>query len=72
MVTVYSKPTGCYQCKITEQELEKQGTLFRVEDITTPENMEYVTSLGYKQAPVVVTADDHWSGLQPDKIKALV
>jgi glutaredoxin-like protein NrdH len=32
---------------------------------------EYVLSLGYLQAPVVVTADTHWSGFRPDRIRAL-
>ena len=32
---------------------------------------EYVMSLGYLQAPVVVTDTDHWSGFRPDRIKAL-
>jgi glutaredoxin-like protein NrdH len=28
-------------------------------------------ALGYLQAPVVVTDDDHWSGFRPDKIATL-
>jgi glutaredoxin-like protein NrdH len=28
-------------------------------------------ALGYLQAPVVVTGNDHWSGFRPDRIKAL-
>jgi glutaredoxin-like protein NrdH len=28
-------------------------------------------SLGYLQAPVVVTSDTHWSGFRPDRVKAL-
>ena len=30
-----------------------------------------VKSLGYVQAPVVITSQDHWSGFRPDKIKAI-
>jgi len=30
-----------------------------------------VKSLGYMQAPVVVTDDGHWSGFRPDKIASL-
>jgi protein involved in ribonucleotide reduction len=30
-----------------------------------------VKSLGYLQAPVVVTDEDHWSGFRPDKIDEL-
>jgi len=28
-------------------------------------------SLGYLQAPVVVTPDAHWSGFRPDRLNAL-
>ena len=30
-----------------------------------------VKGLGYQQAPVVFAGGDHWSGVRPDKIKAL-
>ena len=30
--------------------------------------MDYVKSLGYQQAPVVVTDGEHWAGFRPDKI----
>ena len=33
--------------------------------------LEKVKELGYLQAPVVVTDDEHWSGFRPDKIDAL-
>lgn len=32
---------------------------------------DYVMSLGYLQAPVVVTGDTHFSGFRPDRLKAL-
>ena len=32
---------------------------------------EFLMSLGYLQAPVVVAGDTHWSGFRPDRIKAL-
>lgn len=35
------------------------------------EAFEYVKSLGYQSAPVVVAGDDHWSGFLPDRIAAL-
>lgn len=41
-------------------------------DVSTDEAaLEHVKSLGYMQAPVVVTDDDHWSGFRPDKIATL-
>ena len=36
-----------------------------------PAALEHVKSLGYLQAPVVVTDEDHWSGFRPDKIDEL-
>ena len=30
-----------------------------------------VKALGYMQAPVVITDEDHWSGFRPDKIDEL-
>ena len=36
-----------------------------------PTARDLVLSLGYLSAPVVVSADGHWSGFRPDRIKAL-
>jgi glutaredoxin-like protein NrdH len=33
--------------------------------------LEYVRSLGYRQAPVVVAGAEHWSGFRPDRIASL-
>lgn len=72
MITVYSKPV-CQSCRATYRYLDKAGLEYTVVDITEdPEAAEYVASLGYTSAPVVVADDDHWSGLHIDRIKALV
>ena len=72
MVTVFSK-NNCFPCRITKEQLEKLGVPFKVERVDeNPEAMDQIKELGYLQVPVVVTPDGHWSGLQPDKIKALV
>lgn len=71
MVTVYTKP-ACVQCNATYKALDKAGVDYDVIDITTdPEAREFVLSLGYLQAPVVVAGGEHWSGFKPDKIAAL-
>ena len=72
-VTVYTKP-ACVQCNATYKALDKAGIEYTTVDITEdPAARDYVMSLGYLQAPVVVTpAGDHWSGFRPDRIKALV
>ena len=70
-ITVYSKP-ACVQCNATCKALDKTGLDYQVVDITTsPEARDYVMSLGYLQAPVVVTENQHWSGFRPDHIKNL-
>ena len=41
-------------------------------DITKDEKAyELVSSLGYKEAPIVVNGEMHWSGFRPDKIASL-
>lgn len=71
-ITVYTKP-GCVQCTATFRALEKiAGIEYRVIDITQDaEARDYVMSLGYLQAPVVVTADTHWAGFRPDRLESL-
>src|SRR5699024_7989481 len=69
-ITLYSKPF-CVQCDATKRALNKAGIAYDVVDITEDaEALAMVKSLGYVQAPVVSTAEDHWSGCRPDKNKA--
>ena len=75
-VTVYSK-SECRACDRTKTELEIRGAVYT--EVNIEEDAvayEYVTkTLGHQQAPVVVvdteTGLDHWSGLNPGKIKEL-
>jgi glutaredoxin-like protein NrdH len=70
-ITVYTKP-ACVQCNATYKALDKQGLTYDVVDISEDDAArDYVMSLGYLQAPVVVADDHHWSGFRPDRIKAL-
>ncbi|WGD37567.1 glutaredoxin-like protein NrdH [Lysinibacter sp. HNR] len=67
-VTVYSKP-NCVQCTATYRALKNAGIEYTVVDlIDDPTALKMVTDLGHQQAPVVVTANDHWSGFRPDLI----
>lgn len=71
MTILYSTPS-CQQCNATKRYLEDHHVDYHVVDLSTDENsMNYVKSLGYSAAPVVVTEDDHWSGFRPDKLSAL-
>ena len=70
-ITVYTKP-ACVQCTATYKALDKEGVAYQKVDITLDSQArDYVMALGYLQAPVVVTGNDHWSGFRPDRIKAL-
>lgn len=70
-VTVYSKP-NCPQCTQTKKKLEQKGIAFEVIDISQDKNAaQTVTDLGYRQVPVVVSGEKHWSGFRPDLLSAL-
>ena len=70
-VTVYTKP-ACVQCNATYRALDKKGIAYQSVDISQdPAALEQVKALGYLQAPVVITDEDHWSGFRPDKIDEL-
>jgi glutaredoxin-like protein NrdH len=70
-VTVYSKP-NCPQCTQTKKKLEQKGIAFEVIDISQDKQAaQTVTDLGYRQVPVVVSGEKHWSGFRPDLLSAL-
>ncbi|TDP95362.1 ribonucleoside-diphosphate reductase class Ib glutaredoxin subunit [Leucobacter luti] len=70
-ITVYSKPS-CVQCTVTDRALNIKGIECTVVDLSeTPDAMQLVKDLGYLQAPVIVTDEDHWSWFRPDKLNAL-
>lgn len=70
-ITVYTKPS-CVQCNATYRALESKGLEYEVLDLSEdPAALERVKEMGYLQAPVVVTEDEHWSGFRPDKIDEL-
>lgn len=71
-IIVYSKP-ACVQCTATTRALDSRNLEFEVRDLSSDESaLAEVKKLGYLQAPVVVTDDDHWSGFRPDRIQTLV
>src|SRR5690606_21893818 len=70
-ITVYTKPS-CVQCNATYRALDAQGIEYEIHDLSEDAAaLEQVKALGYMQAPVVVTDEDHWSGFRPDKISEL-
>jgi len=70
-IIVYSKP-ACVQCTATTRALDAKGVAYDVIDLTQDDDaMSTVTELGYRQVPVVVSGDAHWSGFRPDMIAQL-
>lgn len=70
-VHVYSRP-ACVQCSATYRALDRQGLVYRVLDIDDdPAARRTVEELGYRQLPVVVAGEEHWSGFRPDRIQGL-
>ena len=70
-VVVYTKPR-CPQCDATKRKLDQLDIEYTTVDISLDdEAREYVLSLGYQQAPVVVFGDNHWSGYSPDRLAKL-
>ena len=71
-ITVYSNLV-CGQCDATYRALFAAGIDFEVVLVQfDDEAKENVKKLGYLQAPVVITDEDHWSGFCPDKIDEVV
>ncbi len=68
---IYSKP-GCVQCTATARAMDARDISFEMVDVTVDANaFAAVEALGYRQLPVVVADDQHWSGFRPDRIAAL-
>ena len=68
---LFTKPS-CVQCTATYRALDAKGIEYDVVDLSEDAAaLEQVKSLGYLQAPVIVTDEDHWSGFRPDKIDEL-
>lgn len=57
---------------MTKNVLTREGVDFDVIDVEAdPKALEYVRSLGYSAAPVVVADGEHWSGFKPERIRAV-
>lgn len=68
MVTVYTMP-NCVQCDQTKRYFDQKKIDYTTVDISRDEDAyNKVTAMGYKSAPVVVTADDAWSGFRLEKL----
>lgn len=65
---IYGKP-NCVNCDKTKGKFNDLGVEYDVVDITKDkEALMKIKSLGFKEAPVVVTEFATWSGYQEGKI----
>jgi glutaredoxin-like protein NrdH len=72
MKTVLYTLPDCPQCNATKKYLDRDHVEYSTIDLSVDkEAYELVSSLGYKNAPVVISGDNHWSGFRPDKIASL-
>lgn len=78
LITVYSLPASvCVKCRAVEITMRRRGIeAVKVRVDQDPEAMEFIKSLGYTEAPVIVVREgdevvDHWSGFSDEKILAL-
>ena len=70
-IIIYTKD-NCVQCNATKNAMDKKGIDYQLVNLDSePAAVETLKSLGYRQVPVVMTGDQHWSGFRPDKISAL-
>ncbi|AUX94500.1 glutaredoxin-like protein NrdH [Mixta gaviniae] len=71
IITIFTKH-HCMQCDATKNMMDKQGLCYRLVNLDEePEAAAQVMALGYRQAPVVMTDSEHWSGFRPDHIMRL-
>lgn len=71
--TIYTAP-DCMQCVATKRAFAKlTGVSYTLVDVSTDrEARDMLADMGYRAAPVVITAaGEHWSGFRPDRISAL-
>ena len=68
---LYTMP-NCPQCYAPKRYLDEDQVEYSTVDLSVDKDAyELVSSLGYKNAPVVISGDSHWSGFRPDKIASL-
>jgi glutaredoxin-like protein NrdH len=71
MVTVYTKP-NCAHCKETKDLMKTLSVDYSEIDITKdPKALKFLKENGFREAPVVVTETEKWSGFKESKIRAL-
>lgn len=68
---VLSQP-GCRPCAGVKSWLTNNGIDFVEKDVTQDtEALDTMIALGYKGTPVIIAGDQHWQGVDMDKMASL-
>lgn len=71
-VRVYGKP-GCPNCTLECNLLRGRGVEVEYLDVTAdPEAMQTIVDLGYQGVPVTIDGDEHWHGIDRERLEACV
>ena len=55
-----------------DKKINKDGISYNKVDISVDDNArDYIMSLGYLQAPVVIAGTQQWSGFRPNRLREL-
>lgn len=72
MVQIYTK-NRCPNCEASKRLMKKLGIDYKEIPIeTTPGALEKILDMGFQAAPVIITDNDKWAGMNERKIKNLV
>lgn len=62
MIRVYGKSSGCTNCVIAKETLEKYGIEYDFIDVSqNKESLNLIKSLGYRQVPVIENEGDWYT-----------
>ena len=71
-ITVFSRP-DCNPCAKVKTWLNNKNVEFNEVDVTEDvDGLNTIKSLGYSSVPVILSGDDHWSGIDLEKMKGLI
>lgn len=70
-IIIYTKDR-CVQCDATKNALNRAGVAYQLINLDAePDALAHLKTLGYRQVPVVMAGEEHWSGFRPDKLARL-
>ncbi|WP_058234306.1 glutaredoxin family protein [Devriesea agamarum] len=72
-IQIYTRP-HCGPCLFTKRRFDNSGLAYTEHDLATipPDQIDKLRAAGHRQAPVVITETEQWSGLNIAKIEATI